>query len=214
MSVPSFSSQFNKALEYAVNAHQGQERKGRDAPYIGHPLGVASIVIGAGGTEAEAIEALLHDVVEDQPLPKGGGEGRLDDVRAGFGRDIASVVEALSDWISSEGGQGKDETDYEERKEAYRQRLRAERNPAVFLVSAADKLDNARSMEDDFDIIKEQLWTRFRGTPDQILRNYEELIKIYQAATVNDARLARIVAPLASTVARLRAKAGLASVNG
>jgi (p)ppGpp synthase/HD superfamily hydrolase len=198
---------FGRALEYAAEAHKTQSRKASGIPYISHLLGVAAIVLDAGGTETEAIAAVLHDVVEDQPFADGGGRARLADVRAKFGDHVASIVEALSDWISEDGSQQKSASGYENRKAVYHEHLRAERDKSVLLVSAADKLHNARAMEADFDNIGPELWKRFNGTPEQIFWNYDQLIAIYGSA-IDDPRRAAVVGPLAETVARLKAKSG------
>jgi (p)ppGpp synthase/HD superfamily hydrolase len=68
------------------------DTKGRRHPYLGHLLSVAGYVIEAGGTETEAIAALLHDTAEDQ-----GGEETLAEIRQKFGADVASVVAECSD---------------------------------------------------------------------------------------------------------------------
>src|SRR5262245_44423292 len=63
----SLSPRFTEALVLAANLHRNQVRKGpKPIPYIGHLLSVAGIVIDFGGSEDEAIAALLHDAVEDQ----------------------------------------------------------------------------------------------------------------------------------------------------
>ena len=107
-----FSHKFAEALEYAAAVHQLQRRKGTAIPYIGNMLGVASIVIDAGGTEEEAIAALLHDAPEDQ-----GGTERLLDIRQRFGERVAAIIEGCSDPLTS-GGKSTSMT-YEERKLAY-----------------------------------------------------------------------------------------------
>src|SRR3954454_10482236 len=56
---------FDQGLLYASAAHRHQLRKGRPLPYLSHLLCVASIVLTYGGTEDQAIAALLHDTVED-----------------------------------------------------------------------------------------------------------------------------------------------------
>ena len=62
------SRRFTDALAYAAELHADQQRKGPgDIPYIGHLLGVASLVLEHGGGEIEAIAALLHDALEDRP---------------------------------------------------------------------------------------------------------------------------------------------------
>ena len=58
--------------------------KGTTVPIVGHLMGVASIVLDDGGTEDEAIAALLHDAAEDH-----GGRARLEDIRSRFGDAVA-----------------------------------------------------------------------------------------------------------------------------
>ena len=86
------SRRFDEAFAYAHDVHADHTRKGNGAPYIGHLMGVASIVIDDGGTEDEAIAALLHDAPEDR-----GGRERLDDIRARFGDTVATIVEDCTD---------------------------------------------------------------------------------------------------------------------
>ena len=59
------TERFREALLYATELHANQTRKGSDEPYIGHLLGVASLVLQYGGNENEVIAALLHDAVEE-----------------------------------------------------------------------------------------------------------------------------------------------------
>ena len=131
---PKLSGQFSKALVYAEVKHHNQVRKGGDIPYVGHLLSVASLVINDGGSEEQAIAALLHDTVEDQ-----GGPATLQEIRANFGEDVARIVDECSDtdvvpkppWL--------------ERKQRYIDHL-DDVGRDTLLVSVADKLDNARSM--------------------------------------------------------------------
>ena len=74
------SPRFEAALVMATQLHAGQMRKGTEEqkrngteiPYVSHLLGVSSLVLEHGGSEDQAIAALLHDAVEDQ-----GGEKTL-----------------------------------------------------------------------------------------------------------------------------------------
>ena len=86
------TSRFDDAFKYAHDVHGAQVRKGNQAPYIGHLMGVTSIVLDDGGSEDEAIGALLHDAAEDQ-----GGRARLDEIRARFGDAVAKIVEDCTD---------------------------------------------------------------------------------------------------------------------
>ena len=55
-----------KALDFAVDAHEGQKRKRTDVPYIYHPLNLACHALSMDIKEDEVIAAcLLHDVPED-----------------------------------------------------------------------------------------------------------------------------------------------------
>ena len=146
---PKLSGQFSKALVYAESKHHNQVRKGGDIPYVGHLLSVASLVINDGGSEEQAIAALLHDTVEDQ-----GGPPTLEEIRANFGDDVARIVDECSDtdevpkppWL--------------ERKRRYIDHL-ADVGHDTLLVSVADKLDNARSMLRDYHTHGPSLWDRF-----------------------------------------------------
>ena len=55
-----------KAVDYAVEAHEGQKRKKSTVPYIYHPLNLACHALSMGIVEDEIIAAcMLHDVIED-----------------------------------------------------------------------------------------------------------------------------------------------------
>ena len=86
------SSRLDEAFAYARSVHQHQTRKGTEAPYLGHLMGVASIVLDDGGSEDEAIAGLLHDAAEDH-----GGRERLEDIRRRFGDAVAHIVEDCTD---------------------------------------------------------------------------------------------------------------------
>ena len=52
------------AYEVAKHAHHRQRRRNGD-PYISHPVEVAAIVAGQGGSTPGVCAALLHDLIED-----------------------------------------------------------------------------------------------------------------------------------------------------
>src|SRR5215470_9875474 len=86
------SPRFLEAFQFAAEKHAGQTRKASSIPYIGHLMGVASLVLEAGGDEDLAIAALLHDVVEDC-----GGEPMLREVQRKFGLRVAKIVDGCTD---------------------------------------------------------------------------------------------------------------------
>src|SRR5919198_756011 len=83
---------FERGLDLAFELHSGQRRNGSGVPYISHLLGVTSIVIAEGGSEDQAIGALLHDAAEDA-----GGEETLDRIRDEFGERVARIVADCTD---------------------------------------------------------------------------------------------------------------------
>ena len=154
---------FLRAFSFAAEKHSGQTRKASTIPYIAHLLGVASLVLDAGGDEDLAIAALLHDVVEDC-----GGAPMLKEVGRLFGSRVAKVVDGCTDTDVSP------KPPWLERKKKYITRLRKE-DAGTRLVSAADKLNNVRSILSDYRAIGESVWSRFSGGRDGTLWYYRTL---------------------------------------
>jgi (p)ppGpp synthase/HD superfamily hydrolase len=160
------TSRFEDALVFATQLHAGQTRKGTAVPYIAHLLSVSSIVLENGGDEDEAIAALLHDAIEDQ-----GGAATRELIRQRFGDTIVSIVDGCTDADTHP------KPPWKARKDAYIAHLRIA--PAsVRLVSAADKLHNARTVLADYRILGEQLWQRFHGGKEGTLWYYRAVTDV------------------------------------
>jgi (p)ppGpp synthase/HD superfamily hydrolase len=162
------SARFADALAWAAELHCDQTRKGTAIPYISHLLAVTALVLEHGADEDEAIAALLHDAVEDQ-----GGVPTLAEIRRRFGDRVADIVDVVSD------------TDvvpkppWRERKEGYLHHLADPTTPtSALLVSAADKLHNARSILTDLQAEGDQIWSRFNAGPEEQLWYYRSLVDI------------------------------------
>ena len=167
------SKRFIFALGYAAKLHAKQIRKRTERPYIGHLLGVASIVIEYGGDEDMAIAALLHDAVEDQ-----GGLPRLREIRKKFGKRVAHIVDGCTDAYTEP------KSPWLERKRAYIARLAGE-NEEVRLVSAADKLSNARETLYEVRTHGDSVYDRFAGKKLGTLWYYRELLGVFREAGTN-----------------------------
>lgn len=166
---PRLTEKFSAALAFAAETHSRQLRKGGDIPYLGHLLSVAGLVIEAGGSETQAIAALLHDAAEDQ-----GGEETLAAIRERFGGEVADIVAACSDTLETP------KPPWHERKETYLRHL-AWAQPDVLLVSLADKVDNARAILRDFQMHGDSLWGRFGvQDPELHLWYYRGLYEIFR----------------------------------
>jgi GTP pyrophosphokinase len=157
-----------EAFEFAAEKHGGQVRKASTTPYIAHLMGVASLVLEFGGDEDMAIAALLHDVVEDC-----GGAPMLKEVKRRFGSRVTKIVDGCTD----------SDTDpkppWRERKETYLQHLK-KADAETRLVSAADKLNNVRSIVADYREVGESVWERFNGGRDGTLWYYRALLDEFQ----------------------------------
>ena len=62
-STPAHSERYDQALIWAAQLHRNQFRKGKAVPYISHLIAVSGLVWEDGGTEDQAIAALLHDAM-------------------------------------------------------------------------------------------------------------------------------------------------------
>ena len=159
---------FERALLFATRKHAGQHRKGTTVPYVAHLLGVASLVLEAGGDEDLAIAALLHDVVEDC-----GGSPMLKEIRRRFGERVAHVVDGCTDTDVDP------KPPWRQRKEDYIAHLRTA-DADTRLVSAADKLHNVRSIVATYREIGDRVWERFHGKRDGTLWYYRTLLDEFQ----------------------------------
>jgi (p)ppGpp synthase/HD superfamily hydrolase len=157
------SPRYADALAFSFAAHRTQVRKGSNVPYFAHLIGVSSLVLEYGGTEDEAVAALLHDAAEDQ-----GGREMLAQIEARFGPAVSAIVHGCSDSLEPT------KPPWRERKEKYLEHLKTA-PPAVQLVSACDKLYNARAILSDLREIGESVWERFTGGREGVLWYYREL---------------------------------------
>lgn len=139
-----------KAIMFAAKAHAGTTRKGKDRPYILHPLEVMTIVAGLTDDAEVIAAAVLHDTVEDTDVT-------TRDIRQSFGERVERLVMAESE------DKMKDlppEASWELRKQATIDHLETlDRDEK--LICLGDKLANIREMSRDHAQIGDELWERF-----------------------------------------------------
>lgn len=186
------------AFQYAATLHANQMKKGTSIPYLAHLLAVAAIVIEHGGNEDQAIAALLHDAIEDQPQ-----DGRTrEEIRERFGAEVLALVEACTDADSHP------KPPWRERKERYLAHL-DQVSQEGRLVSLADKVHNARAILADHGQIGEAVWSRFNGLKDGTLWYYRALARKF--STLYPGRLAD---ELDRVVTKLERRAASAADTG
>lgn len=161
-----------QALALAVEAHNGQKRKGTSIPYVAHPMGVASIALEYGADEEQAMAALLHDVVEDCGASYG------DRIRRQFGDRVANIVAGCTDSVPDANGDKPG--NWEDRKRAYLAHL-VSASDEVLLVCGSDKLHNARAIVNDLLNIGETVFEKFTANKANVLWYYESLAQIFES---------------------------------
>jgi (p)ppGpp synthase/HD superfamily hydrolase len=145
----------------AAQVHAGDVRKGTTVPYVAHLLSVCSLILVDGGDEDEAIAGLLHDTLEDHP-----DLVRRSELESRFGERVLALIEGCTDTPPDYSGGLK--PPWRERKLAYLSHL-ASAPREDLRVSLADKVDNARAIVTDYQLLGEALWSRFNaGRADQL----------------------------------------------
>ena len=142
------TSTYDEALDFAATVHREQRRKGSDIPYLSHLMSVSALVLEDGGSETEAVAALLHDALEDGPA------GTRERIAAGFGPEVLRIVEHCSDDEPAGGVKRL----WSQRKTEYIARLLASDDLGAVRVTAADKLHNLRTTLTDLLLDPELLW--------------------------------------------------------
>lgn len=189
------SEMFAKALMAAAVMHRDQVRKGTSVPYVSHLLGTCAIALEYGANEDQAIAALLHDAIEDvEPTD----EARA--IVASFGSEVLRIVEACSD------SDVHPRPPWRGRKEAYIRRLAAE-DGAALLVSASDKLHNARTIVGDLHRHGPALWERFNPDSDQ-LWYYRSLVTAFRLNPEHNEALIKELDRTVTEMERLGGAAG------
>jgi (p)ppGpp synthase/HD superfamily hydrolase len=170
---PMLTGRFQRAFGVASEIHAFQLRKGTSVPYLSHLMSVAALVLEHGGDEDAAISGLLHDAIEDS----GDGIRTEARIRSEFGARVADTVVGCSDAVAVPG---EAKAPWRERKERYIRHLASETDPSVLLVSACDKLHNARSIVADLRAVGAAVWGRFsQRNPAEHLWYYQSLADCY-----------------------------------
>ena len=168
---------YGEALAWADDLHRDQRRKGKPVPYISHLIAVSALVWEDGGTEDQAIAALLHDAIEDA------GQSHAS-IAERFGSAVADIVRDCTD--TTEGRPPGEKEPWLLRKTRYLDALDHKPETSL-LVTAADKAHNARDMV--LDARRDPaMWSKFNagldGSAWYLLRIQQQLVPSGMAAAV------------------------------
>ena len=149
---PLDTSLLDRAIEFAVRAHAGTERRGKGFPYIVHPMEAMEIVSTITSDQELLAAAALHDTVEDTDVT-------VEDLRSEFGDRIAAIVASESDEF--EDGVSEEDS-WHARKQAAIDRLAAASMDSK-IVALGDKLSNMRAIARDYAVLGDELWNIFHA---------------------------------------------------
>jgi (p)ppGpp synthase/HD superfamily hydrolase len=198
---PMLTARFDRALLLAHQYHRNDVRKGTPIPYISHLLIVSGTVLEHGGSEDDAIAALLHDSIED--APNGGLHTRMQEIRANFGENVLKIVKGCTDMVGPERTSANSTLRAMEHVEHLRN---AATSSSILLVSCADKLHNARAILSDYFAHGEALWNRFNKGREGSLAYYLALVDCLRGRVPP-----QLFAQLEATVAELVARSAAVS---
>lgn len=124
-----------RAYQVGAEAHAGQTRKSGE-PYITHPVAVAGILAELRLDWETLCAAILHDALEDTPLPRSAIAGE-------FGETVADLVDGVTKLDKLRFGSRQ-----EAAAESFRKMLLAmARDLRVILIKLADRLHNMRTLD-------------------------------------------------------------------
>lgn len=163
-----YTIKIQEAIHFAILVHeidQKQKRKGKDIPYVTHPLTVGLILAQAGASEEVIIAGLLHDTIEDSTDSSKVTKEVLADK---FGEEVAGLVDSVTEQNKSLG--------WVERKEIAHAHIASFSNDSV-LVKSADILSNMTELLADYRREGEPTFDRFNASRAEIVGQYLSVMR-------------------------------------
>lgn len=151
-----------KAIKMAGIAHRNQVRKLSDVPYIIHPYTVGMILSQSNCKEDIIIAGILHDIIEDTDTEE-------KEIGENFGENVLNLVKACTE-------KNKSET-WEKRKEHTINFLRNACCDVKFII-LADKLNNIKSIEEDYEEHGDKIWKSFNRGREKQEWYYRNLVEV------------------------------------
>lgn len=158
-----FTWRIKKAIRFATKTHevyQKQKRKGKDIPYITHPLTVGLILARAGANEEVVAAGILHDTIEDSVPEKKVSREMLAER---FSEKVAALVESVTE--------PRKDLPWEVRKKEALEHIMSFSHESL-LVKSADIISNASEIIDDYQRDGDTVFERFKAPKEQWLKHY------------------------------------------
>ena len=147
-----YTPRMQLAIRFMIKTHevyQKQKRKGKDVPYISHPLTVGLILARAGASEDVILSGILHDTIEDSVAEKKVTREMLEER---FGATVAGLVQSVTEVSKN--------VPWDERKGEALAHIDSFSNDSV-LVKSADVIANDAETLEDYAADGEAIFERF-----------------------------------------------------
>ena len=170
--------QTEAAIVFAEQVHTGQVRRVDGAPFILHPLEVATLLYQVGASDDVVAAGVLHDVLEKTDADEA-------ELTRHFGREVTALVLAVSEDERIRG--------YARRKAALRNQVAAAGYHAM-MVFAADKISKVRELS------LEPSATPRRRSPksrERHLAHYQSCLGMLEAQMPHSPLVSQLAAELA-----------------
>lgn len=156
-----YTQKIQDAIYFSVKTHeiyQKQKRKGKDVPYITHPLVVGLILAKAGASEDVVVAGILHDTIEDSVEEKKVTKEMLTER---FGEVVGELVSSVSEKNKKTG-------DWHERKAAALEEIKQFSHDSLLLKSG-DVIGNNTELIGDYNREEDATFERFNASKEQII---------------------------------------------
>ncbi len=167
-----------KAIGFATEVHKTQKRKGKDVPYITHPLAVAMILARVGATEDQIIAGILHDTIEDC-VPYGSVTREL--LEKEFNAQIAHMVSDLTEPAVVLEDSDSGEVNHDKKATWLQRKIQAvahikHMSHESLLVKSADVLHNLCDLLADIGKDGDAAFASFNASKEDTIKRYQILI--------------------------------------
>ncbi|MFA6105163.1 MAG: HD domain-containing protein [Patescibacteria group bacterium] len=163
-----YTEKIHRAIKFAAKTHQhyqDQKRKGKDIPYITHPLTVALILALHEADEDVICAGILHDTIEDSSEDK---KVTAEMLTERFGKNVSDLVVSVTD---------NKQLKKEERKAEVLERLKTFSHDSIMLKSA-DVLNNIAEILDDHGRYGDITFKRFSESKEKTIEKYLKIISV------------------------------------
>lgn len=168
-----YTQKIKEAIRVAIRVHeidQKQKRKGKDVPYITHPLVVGLILARISKDEDVVVAGILHDTVEDSVDEK---KFTIGMIKKRFGEEVSKMVDDVTEknrhvpWL-------------ERKKQNVRKIATLPKNS--LLIKAADTVANCTELISDFRREGDDTFRRFNVPKENLIEHYVEIIEAIKKA--------------------------------